>query len=46
MRSTPQAVSRRAAFKAGYRPLRYDGLNKVLLGLTTIEEIDEHCSMD
>ena len=36
----------RAAFKGGYRPLRYDGLNKVLLGLTTIEEIEENCSFD
>ncbi len=25
--------------RVGYRPLRYDGLKKVLLGLTTIEEI-------
>ncbi len=36
----------RAAFKGGYRPLRYDGLNKVLLGLTTIEEIEENCSFE
>jgi type II secretory ATPase GspE/PulE/Tfp pilus assembly ATPase PilB-like protein len=36
----------RAAFKGGYRPLRYDGLNKVLLGLTTIEEIEANCSLD
>jgi len=36
----------RAAFKGGYRPIRYDGLNKVLLGLTTIEEIEENCSFD
>ncbi len=35
-----------AAFKGGYRPLRYDGLNKVLLGLTTIEEIEEACSFE
>lgn len=28
------------ARKVGYRPLRYDGLKKVLLGLTTIEEIE------
>ena len=31
----------RAATRAGYRPLRYDGLKKVLLGLTTIEEIEQ-----
>ncbi len=29
-----------AATRIGYRPLRYDGLLKVLLGLTTIEEIE------
>jgi type II secretory ATPase GspE/PulE/Tfp pilus assembly ATPase PilB-like protein len=28
------------ASRIGYRPLRYDGLKKVLLGLTTIEEIE------
>jgi type IV pilus assembly protein PilB len=36
----------KAAQKGGYRPLRYDGLNKVLLGLTTIEEIEENCSVE
>ena len=35
-----------AAIKSGYRPLRYDGLNKVLIGLTTIEEIEENSSFD
>jgi type IV pilus assembly protein PilB len=35
-----------AAAKIGYRPLRYDGLNKVLMGLTTIEEIEENSSFD
>lgn len=30
---------RQAAEDMGYRPLRYDGLKKALLGLTTIEEI-------
>ncbi len=29
-----------AAARIGYRPLRFDGLVKVLLGLTTIEEIE------
>lgn len=29
-----------AARKLGYQPLRYDGLKKVLLGLTTIEEVE------
>ena len=28
------------ASKIGFRPLRYDGLKKVLLGLTTIDEIE------
>ena len=36
----------RAAAKSGYRPLRYDGLNKVLLGLTTIDEIEENCAFE
>jgi len=30
---------REAAEEMGYRPLRYDGLKKALLGLTTIDEI-------
>jgi type II secretory ATPase GspE/PulE/Tfp pilus assembly ATPase PilB-like protein len=40
-----QEISRAAA-KVGYRPLRYDGLKKVLLGLTTIEEIDQNTSFE
>lgn len=28
------------ASRTGYRPLRYDGLKKVLLGLTTVDEIE------
>lgn len=28
------------ALKSGFKPLRYDGLKKVLRGLTTIEEVD------
>lgn len=35
-----------AAEKIGYRPLRYDGLKKVLLGFTTIEELQKHASSD
>ncbi|TVR49706.1 MAG: type II/IV secretion system protein [Puniceicoccaceae bacterium] len=35
-----------AATKVGYRPLRYDGLKKVLLGLTTIQEIEANTSME
>ncbi|MBK8858602.1 MAG: hypothetical protein IPN11_13280 [Opitutaceae bacterium] len=30
----------RAAARMGYRPMRYDGLRKVLMGLTTIEEVE------
>ena len=40
-----QAISRAAA-KVGYKPLRYDGLKKVLLGLTTIEEIEQNTSFE
>jgi type II secretory ATPase GspE/PulE/Tfp pilus assembly ATPase PilB-like protein len=36
----------RAAAKVGYRPLRYDGLKKVLLGLTTIDEIEQSTSFE
>ena len=36
----------RAAAKVGYRPLRYDGLKKVLLGLTTIDEIEATTSLE
>uniref|UniRef100_UPI00404A9F55 GspE/PulE family protein n=1 Tax=Cephaloticoccus sp. TaxID=1985742 RepID=UPI00404A9F55 len=35
-----------AAARAGYKPLRYDGLKKVLLGLTTIEEIEAQTPVD
>lgn len=35
-----------AARKVGYQPLRYDGLKKVLLGLTTIEQIEENSSFE
>lgn len=36
----------RAAAAVGYRPLRYDGLKKVLLGLTTIDEIEQNTAME
>jgi type IV pilus assembly protein PilB len=36
----------KAAAKAGYRPLRYDALKKVLLGLTTIEEVEQNTSFE
>ena len=35
-----------AATKVGYKPMRYDGLKKVLLGLTTIEEIEANTSFE
>lgn len=35
-----------AAEKVGYRPLRHDGLKKVLLGFTTLEELQKHTSFD
>jgi type IV pilus assembly protein PilB len=40
-----QEITRTAA-KVGYRPLRYHGLKKVLLGLTTIEEIEQNTSFE
>ena len=36
----------RYANKLGYRSLRYDGLKKVLLGLTTLEEIEKHTVLE
>jgi type II secretory ATPase GspE/PulE/Tfp pilus assembly ATPase PilB-like protein len=36
----------RAAARVGYKPLRYDGLRKVLLGLTTIDEIEQNTSFE
>ena len=36
----------RAPTEDGYRPLRYDSLNKVRLGLTTIAEIEENGPFD
>jgi type IV pilus assembly protein PilB len=35
-----------AAAKVGYRSLRYDGLKKVLLGLTTIDEIEQNTAFE
>jgi type IV pilus assembly protein PilB len=34
------------ARKVGYQPLRYDGLKKVLLGLTTIEQLEENAAFE
>lgn len=44
-RRSAQEIARAAA-KVGYKPLRYDGLKKVLLGLTTIEEIEQTTSFE
>ncbi|HLP03272.1 MAG TPA: GspE/PulE family protein [Opitutaceae bacterium] len=35
-----------AARKVGYQPLRYDALKKVLLGLTTIEQLEENAAFE
>ncbi len=35
-----------AAKRGGYRPLRYDGLKKALLGVTTLEEIEHVTSFE
>ena len=40
-----QEISRAAA-KVGYKPLRHDGLKKVLLGLTTIDEVEQNTSFE
>ena len=40
-----QEISRAAA-KVGYQPLRYDALKKVLMGLTTIEQVEENTSFE
>jgi len=39
-RNAPINEIKESAMSAGYKPLRYDGIKKVLRGLTTIEEID------
>lgn len=36
----------RAAAKVGHKSLRHDGLKKVLLGLTTIDEIEQNTSFE
>lgn len=44
-RASVQQITEAAA-KVGYKPMRYDGLKKVLLGLTTIEEIEANTSFE
>ncbi|MET0263886.1 MAG: GspE/PulE family protein [Rariglobus sp.] len=44
-RASVQEITR-AASKVGFKPLRYDGLKKVLLGLTTIDEIEANTSFE
>lgn len=37
---TPDAIAlKRAAMARGFKPMRYDGLKKILQGITTIEEV-------
>ena len=45
-KSAAQHELLRYATKLGYRSLRYDGLKKVLLGLTTIDEIEKHTVLE
>ena len=44
-RKSAQEITRAAA-RVGFKPLRYDGLRKVLLGLTTIDEIEQNTSFE
>jgi len=44
-RRSAQEITK-AAGRVGFKPLRYDGLRKVLLGLTTIEEIEQNTSFE
>ena len=44
-RKSAQEITR-AAERVGFKPLRYDGLRKVLLGLTTITEIEQNSSFE
>ncbi len=46
LRREGDAAIAEAAKKVGYRPLRYDGLKKVLLGFTTVEELESHAAFD
>jgi len=45
-RNAPMCEIQEAAQKAGFHPMRYDGLKKVLRGLTTLEEVDSIAYMD
>jgi len=44
-RRSAQEITRAAA-RVGYRSLRYDGMRKVLLGLTTIDEIEQNTAFE
>jgi type II secretory ATPase GspE/PulE/Tfp pilus assembly ATPase PilB-like protein len=39
MERADHAAIERVATRSGYRSMRYDGLRKVLLGLTTLSEV-------
>ena len=41
-----EEVLKVVAAKSGYRPLSYDGLKKVLLGFTTVSELEARASFD
>ncbi len=45
-RNASQEELLQAAVRGGYRSMRYDGLKKVLLGFTTIEELEKHSYFD
>jgi type IV pilus assembly protein PilB len=44
-RRSAQEITRAAA-RVGHRSLRYDGMRKVLLGLTTIDEIEQNTAFE
>jgi type IV pilus assembly protein PilB len=46
LKQASQQELRQHAMGIGYRSLRYDGLKKLLLGLTTIEEIEKHTVLE
>jgi type II secretory ATPase GspE/PulE/Tfp pilus assembly ATPase PilB-like protein len=39
-RGASQTEILKSAMKLGYRPLRYDGLKKALMGLTSLEQVE------
>lgn len=37
---------RDAAYEVGYRPMRYDGFKKMLMGLTSLKEVESHSTTE